>query len=205
MSVSILHPKRLALYVVLSGLDLFLTYKLFKVGGGHVYESNPIADAWLKSYGWFGMTLFKLMSMLVVGGVAVYISVHRPRMGSGLLTFACISVAGVVLYSLTLVQYFGKSFAGDRHFALVESERPWKELDSPKRMKGTAHWVAGPRMHRMLPVPGSGRAQARGMEGGPVAPSLPDGARGQQLPFNQMPNLLYGLPEQESQAAEAGK
>jgi hypothetical protein len=41
------------------------------------------------------------------------------------------------------------------------------------------------------------------MEGGPVAPSLPDGVRG-QLPFNQMPNLLYGLPEQESQAGEAG-
>src|SRR5437879_10300990 len=117
MSVSILHPKRLALYVLLSGLDLFLTYKLFKVGGGHVYESNPIADAWLKSYGWFGMTLFKLMSMAVVGGVAIYISVQRPRMGSGLLTFACISVAGVVLYSLTLVQY--------------RSEEHTSELQSP--------------------------------------------------------------------------
>jgi len=200
MSVSILHPKRLALYVLLSGLDLFLTYKLFKVGGGHVYESNPIADAWLKSYGWFGMTLFKLMSMAVVGGVAIYISVQRPRMGSGLLTFACISVAGVVLYSLTLVQYFGKSFASEqKYFALVE--QPGKQLDSPQRIK-EAHWVTGRKMVRMLPIPERGRA---GVESGPVRPSLPEGVRGQGLPFNQMPNLLYSLPEQESEAAEAGK
>jgi Domain of unknown function (DUF5658) len=203
MSVSILHPKRLALYVLLSGLDLFLTYKLFKVGGGHVYESNPIADAWLKSYGWVGMTLFKVMSMVVVGGVAVYISVQRPRMGSGLLTFACISVAGVVLYSLTLVQYFGKGFAGEqKHFALVE--HPGKQLDSRKRMQ-EAHWAAGRKMLRMLPVPESGRGQARAMEGGALAPGLPNGACGQQLPFGQIPNLLYGLPEQEAQPGEAGK
>ncbi|HMC87941.1 MAG TPA: hypothetical protein VKI17_00270, partial [Gemmataceae bacterium] len=152
------------------------------------------------SYGWFGMTLFKLMSMAVVVGVAIYISVQRPRMGSGLLTFACISVAGVVLYSLTLVQYFGKSFASEqKYFALVE--QPGKQLDSRQQIK-EAHWVAGRKMVRMLPVPERGRA---GVESGPVRPSLPEGVRGQGLPFNQMPNLLYNLPEQESEAAEAGK
>ena len=80
-------------------------------------------------------------------------------------------------------------------------EQAGKQLDSRQRTK-EAHWVAGRKMLRMLPIPEGGRAS---MESGPVRPSLPEGVRGQGLPFNQMPNLLYSLPEQESEAAEAGK
>ena len=103
MSVrEIVHPFRLVLFTILSLADLCLTYALIQDGDGQVYESNPIAAAWLSSYGWSGLILFKLLIIAIVAVVASFVSVSRPRAGGRILTFACIVVAVVVTYSTHL-------------------------------------------------------------------------------------------------------
>lgn len=102
MSANLLHPVRLTLYSLLSIADLGLTYALIQQGNGEVYESNPIAEAWLNSYGWTGLALFKLAIILIVAAVAAIVSRSRPRTGGHILTFACLAVALVVGYSLHL-------------------------------------------------------------------------------------------------------
>jgi hypothetical protein len=102
MSVHVFHPVRLSLFVILSVADLCLTYALILHGDGEVYESNPIAEAWLSSYGWAGLALFKLAIILVVATLAAFVSLSRPRTGGHILTFACLAVASVVGYSIHL-------------------------------------------------------------------------------------------------------
>jgi hypothetical protein len=74
-----LHTLRLGLFGVLSFLDLGLTYRLIKAGGGAVYESNPIANEWLQRFGWMGLAAFKIMAMSIVAVAAIYISTSRPH------------------------------------------------------------------------------------------------------------------------------
>src|SRR5437660_12640550 len=102
MSVHVFHPVRLSLFVLLSVADLCLTYALILHGEGEVYESNPIAEAWLSSYGWAGLAVFKLVIVLIVAALAAFVSLSRPRTGGHILTFACLAVAGVVAYSVHL-------------------------------------------------------------------------------------------------------
>ncbi len=94
-----LHPRRLLVFVLLGIADLGLTWKLIHDGHGHVYESNPVAGAWLESYGWTGLAVFKALAMLLVGLSAVYVSWYRPRTGRRLLTFGCLVTGAVVVYS----------------------------------------------------------------------------------------------------------
>ncbi|HLJ94515.1 MAG TPA: DUF5658 family protein [Gemmataceae bacterium] len=102
MSASIFHPLRLSLYAILSAADLGLTYVLIRQGHGEIYESNPIAEAWLSAYGWAGLAVFKSLIVLVVAGVVAFVSLSRPRTGGHILTFACFAVAAVVGYSVHL-------------------------------------------------------------------------------------------------------
>jgi hypothetical protein len=102
MIANIFHPVRLTLYTLLSVADLGLTYALIQQGDGDVYESNPIAEAWLSAYGWTGLALFKVAIILIVAAVAAFVSLSRPRTGGHILTFACLAVAMVVGYSLHL-------------------------------------------------------------------------------------------------------
>jgi hypothetical protein len=79
---------RLCLFGFLSVADLVLTWILLRHGGGLIYEANPIANACLMRYGWTGLALFKLLNLELVGGVSLFLSFHRPRAGSSVLTFA---------------------------------------------------------------------------------------------------------------------
>jgi len=115
MNASIFHPIRLVLYAVLSAADLALTYALIQRGDGDVYESNPIAEAWLSSYGWTGLALYKLVIVLIVASVAAFVSLSRPRTGGHILTFACLAVASVVSYSVHL------SFSDELHAQFIAS------------------------------------------------------------------------------------
>jgi hypothetical protein len=115
MSLNIFHPVRLTLYTVLSVADLGLTYALIQQGQGEVYESNPIAEAWLSSYGWTGLAVYKLVIILIVAAVAAFVSISRPRTGGHILTFACLAVAAVVSYSIHL------SFAEQLHAKFIRN------------------------------------------------------------------------------------
>lgn len=100
-----LHPGKLTLFGLLGLADLVLTWRLVRGGHGAVYESNPVAGAWLDSYGWPGLAVFKVLAMLLVGLSILYVSFHRPRIGGRLLMFGCVVTAGVVAYSCFLMGF----------------------------------------------------------------------------------------------------
>ena len=95
----------LVLFGVLSLLDLFLTWRLLEHHEGLVYESNVVARWFLEGYGWLGLAALKVASVLVVVGLAAWVSRWRPRTGRWVLTFACSAVALVVVYSCLLAGF----------------------------------------------------------------------------------------------------
>src|SRR5260370_5857021 len=109
LSLSTLPPRRLLLFATLSLLDLALTYKVVRSGGGYVYESNPIANEWLTRFGWTGLAFFKILAMSIAVFSVILVSLYRPRTGSCLLNFACLAVSGVVVYSFSLSNVIGNS------------------------------------------------------------------------------------------------
>lgn len=124
-----LHPCRLAVFALLGVADLGLTWKLIHSGHGHVYESNPVAGAWLECYGWTGLAVFKTLAMLLVGLSAVYVSWHRPRTGRRLLTFGCLVTAGVVIYSCFLLGFLGGPASASLEDDVRRTEQFGRELD----------------------------------------------------------------------------
>lgn len=116
--------RKLALFAMLGLADLALTLALIHQSQGRVYESNPIAGAWLASYGSAGLALFKLLAMSVVGASALMVSRYRPRAGGRLLQLACGITGAVVCYSVMLLGQAGRP-APDR---LVLRERPMAEV-----------------------------------------------------------------------------
>jgi hypothetical protein len=93
----------LGLFFLLSCGDFALTASLLKNSGGRVYESNPLANWMLRELGWLGLAGYKSASVFLVGGLALVISHYRPRTAGRLLKFSCLTVAGVLLYSGTLL------------------------------------------------------------------------------------------------------
>jgi hypothetical protein len=97
------HVRYLAFFTVLSLADYGLTWYLLGRTGGAAYEANPVANWWLQHFGWPGLALFKLTTVLLVSGLGVLIYRYRPSTARRLLTFACGLLAAVVLYSGYLV------------------------------------------------------------------------------------------------------
>jgi hypothetical protein len=102
MTSRIPHFRKLFLFLALSLADLALTWWLLHQAGELVYESNPVANWWLHAHGWIGLAAFKIWTVLLVIGLAVVISLQRPRTAGWVLTFACSVSGGVVLYSCLL-------------------------------------------------------------------------------------------------------
>src|SRR4051794_8336733 len=102
MTSLIPHPRKQLLFVLLSLADLSLTWWLVDRSGGQVYESNPLASWWLRSYGWFGLAGFKVGEVFLVLGLAVVIAHSRVRAGARILEFACTTLGFLVLYSVSL-------------------------------------------------------------------------------------------------------
>jgi hypothetical protein len=124
MSQQTLHRTKLLLYCLLSAADLLLTYQLVCRSDGLIYESNPIANAWLTSYGWSGLALFKMIAMLLVVGVALFVGRQRQRAAGIILSFACLAVGLVVTYSSWLMGYLGGQPAYAR-----ENVEEWSQVD----------------------------------------------------------------------------
>ncbi|MCI0465299.1 MAG: DUF5658 family protein [Gemmataceae bacterium] len=116
MRANTLHPGKLSLFAVLSGADLFLTWRLLEHGDGWLYESNPVAAWWLAHFGWLGLTAFKTAGVLLVVGLVMVISRSQPRTGGWVLGFACSVPALVVLYSTALAGLL------DRHPDFLQRE-----------------------------------------------------------------------------------
>jgi hypothetical protein len=97
--------RKLALFTALSLGDWVLTWLLVGQGPATVYEANPLAGWWLATAGWSGLALFKLLTVLLAGGLCLAIARRSPRAAGRLLSFACAVLAAVVLYSCSLAGY----------------------------------------------------------------------------------------------------
>jgi hypothetical protein len=107
LSLDVIPVGRLTLFALLSLADLCLTWVLLRSGGGLIYESNPLANAFLMRFGWAGMILFKVADVLFVAWLALLLAIYRPEAGCRVLTVACSLVGVVVLYSGCLVARIG--------------------------------------------------------------------------------------------------
>jgi hypothetical protein len=107
LSLDVIPVGRLTLFALLSLADLCLTWVLLRHAGGAIYESNPIANAFLMRFGWAGMILFKVADVLFVTWLVVLLSLYRPEAGRRVLTVACTMVGVVAIYSGFLVTRIG--------------------------------------------------------------------------------------------------
>jgi len=93
------HLGLISLFVMLSMADLALTGELLQRSHGMIYESNPVANWWLTSYGWPGLVAFKMMIVMFIVSLVVAISRLRPVTASRFLGFACLALTVVIVYS----------------------------------------------------------------------------------------------------------
>lgn len=102
-----IHSGKLLLFGLLSLADLILTMHLLQRPGGQVYESNPIANAWITSFGLVGLALYKSLMVVTVAGLCLVISRYRPAAAGRILRLGCVATGTVVLYSCLLSGLFG--------------------------------------------------------------------------------------------------
>jgi uncharacterized protein DUF5658 len=94
-------------YVLVSALDLFMTYVLLRQVGVDFIESNPVAGRFFRDYGLKGMINFKFGMVALVCVIAQIVVRRRPRTAKWLLNGATLVVAGVVVYSAMLLVRHG--------------------------------------------------------------------------------------------------
>ncbi len=97
------HSRKLLLFVVLSLVDLALTFFLVGQSGGGAYEWNPVASWWLVRFGWAGLAGFKLSIVLVIAGLTLVISWRRSRTAGQVLGFGCVALLAVIVHGGLLV------------------------------------------------------------------------------------------------------
>lgn len=94
--------------IVLSLLDLLVTYVLLANFYPDVYEANPVARWFFLRWNIFGMTIFKftlVASVIVMGEI---IERHRRGLGKVVMVFACVAACAVICQGLQI--YSGLAF-----------------------------------------------------------------------------------------------
>jgi hypothetical protein len=91
----------MALFAVVSALDLLLTWMLLKEGAA--VEANPLAAKILARFGWWGLGLFKASGVAVVLALGFVISRKSRPATRHLLQFASCILVLVVAYSSCLL------------------------------------------------------------------------------------------------------
>jgi hypothetical protein len=120
----------LSVMVALSGLDLFLSWRLIGADGQYLFEINPIASWWLERFGWVGMAAFKFSVTLLVVGLIAIIVWRRPRTGELVLVFAIGAQSAVVAYSVFLFRFF-EQLGGEPVVAAATTNVPGGPPPSP--------------------------------------------------------------------------
>jgi hypothetical protein len=100
------HPRRavgwlVAGLILLQGADFVLTWRLLSRPG--VREANPVALAVLDRHGWAGLALLKGACTAVALAAALLLWRRRAVTAVRLLRGCCAVLAGVAVYSLTLL------------------------------------------------------------------------------------------------------
>lgn len=123
-------------FVVLSLGDLVVTWWLLECSGRLVCEGNPIADWWLRHYGWLGLASFKSSMVLLVIVLTALTARKRPQVATRTLRFACAALVMVMLHSVAV----GRS-AQTANESVDEVNNDLEELNGPARAR-TAKIVA---------------------------------------------------------------
>lgn len=95
------------LFVLVSAMDVFMTYILLSQEGGGFVESNPVARYFIAGWGTKGMVYFKFGMVAFICVLSQIIARRRPRVARWLLIGATIVSAVVVAYSLRLLLQHG--------------------------------------------------------------------------------------------------
>ncbi len=103
------YQQEMLRFVMVSTLDVFMTYVLLRQPGGQFVESNPIARFFIYGWGVKGMVWFKLAMTALVCVLSQIVARPRPLVAKWLLNGATVVVAGVVIYSLALLLRHGDS------------------------------------------------------------------------------------------------
>lgn len=94
------------IYVLLSAVDLFITYFLLQQSGENLQftESNPVARHFLNHWGIRGMIYFKFGMVAFVCMITQIIARWRPQTARLVLWFAIVVMIYVVVFSVRLYQ-----------------------------------------------------------------------------------------------------
>jgi hypothetical protein len=87
--------------VILSTLDLFMTYLLLRTGM-NFYESNPVAQWWFARWNIAGMTVFKFLVVSVAIVSCEVVERRRPGLGRRVIGLGILAAGAVVAYSVAL-------------------------------------------------------------------------------------------------------
>ncbi|MFL5245375.1 MAG: DUF5658 family protein [Gemmataceae bacterium] len=131
------HLGKITLFVLLSMTDLYLTWRLLVDSRGKIYESNPVANWWLTSFGWSGLVCYKVFLVCFIVGIVLLISRFRPRSGGRFLAFACAVLTVVVLYSGSLAWAHAKGtgpFEEERNIEARRQELERQDLEIRNRL-----------------------------------------------------------------------
>jgi hypothetical protein len=93
----------LVLFGLLSCLDMCLTFLVILRSGGQIQEGNPVAREWLLAFGWPGLVIFKIGTMVVAMTTVILISRRRPTTALMVVILCCMILAWVVKYSYRLL------------------------------------------------------------------------------------------------------
>ena len=88
--------------VIVSALDVVMTYSLLTRGDGGFIESNPFAGYFLDRWGMAGMAYFKASMTLLVCVITQIVARQNSRLARQVLELATLIVAVVVIYSVWL-------------------------------------------------------------------------------------------------------
>ena len=110
--------RKLGLFVLLSAVDLLLTWRLLGQPNAVVYEINPLARWSLEHLGWPGLIGFKTAFVTLAAAAALLVARSKPRAAGHVLSFGCAAAALVVGYSM----FLGWSASRSPDAQLLEAE-----------------------------------------------------------------------------------
>lgn len=96
------HPQETLILVVVSALDVIMTYYLLTRDEGGFTESNPIAKYFLDRWGMAGMAYFKASMTMVVCVITQIVARKNSVLAKQVLGLATLIIVAVVIYSVRL-------------------------------------------------------------------------------------------------------
>jgi hypothetical protein len=98
-----IFPVSAAAFLLLSGIDFFLTWKLITSDASEVDEINPVAFWVLQSFGWSGLAVYKSLLVTAILALVLAIAWRRRSAAQSVSVFGCGAQAAVVVTSLLIL------------------------------------------------------------------------------------------------------